>query len=269
MTRSKVSTNGKAPPARTRRDRRRARTAVLVLWGIAPTLLAAAQAGEVTGRIVDSIWGQPIAAATVTLHPTGPDANRQTMSDTNGEFAFVGLSPGQYSVTAEADGYIPRPGARRGFWTNAGIESAVQPFGTAFVDWMARPESFSASVSADNLVSEIRIQLARGGTIHGHVRRRSDATPVSRATVVLYRRVFVDGREELSPVRRVQTDRDGSYRISSLPPEAYLVAVEDRRFAVAYFRNSRFTQDRAEVRVPAGAELGRIDIFVANRATAR
>ena len=269
MTHSKFSTNGKPPPARRRCDRRLALTAVLVLLGIAPTRMAAAQTGEVTGRVVDAIWGQPIAAATVTLHAPVADANRETMSDTNGDFAFVGLSPGRYSVTAAADGYIPRPGARRGFWTSAGIEPAVQPFGTAFVDWMARPESFSASVSADDPVSEIRIQLARGGTISGHVRRRSDATPVSRATVVLYRRVFVDGREELSPVRRVQTGRDGSYRISPLPPEQYLVAVEDRRFAVAYFRNSRFTQDRAEVRVPAGAKIGRIDIFVVDRSTDR
>ena len=268
MTRTKAPTSVNAPAKWIRRGARRMFPAIVVLCGIAVPSMALAQAGEVRGRVVDLIWGQPIPDASITLH-AGPAENRRTMSDANGDFAFAGLSPGRYSVTAEADGYVARPGARRGFLTDAALESGVSPFGTGVsIDLTARPEWFSASVSSDDPVSEIRIVLARGGTISGHVLRRADATPVSRASVVLYRRVVVDGEEEWTPVRRIRTERDGSYRISPLVSEEYRVAVEDRRYVETYFRNSRFTRDRTSVRVPFGAEIDRIDIFVVDRPAA-
>jgi hypothetical protein len=53
------------------------------------------------------LGGTPIGGATVSL--TGPGSPRMAVSGTNGEFAFIGLLPGLYSVTATLTGATCNP----------------------------------------------------------------------------------------------------------------------------------------------------------------
>ena len=53
--------------------------------------------GRILGRVVDRRSGRPVEAVTVTL----VDEGRQRITDGNGRFAFTGVDPGVYHVTAE------------------------------------------------------------------------------------------------------------------------------------------------------------------------
>ena len=69
---------------------------ILFLLAFSPAL-AAAQEGGLSGRVADAT-GAVLPGATVTLR--GPEGTRVTQSDDNGEYAFAGLTPGTYTVTA-------------------------------------------------------------------------------------------------------------------------------------------------------------------------
>jgi hypothetical protein len=58
--------------------------------------------GNVYGSVVDE-HGEPIAGASVTL--AGEDATRRTATDARGDFRFLSLLPGTYSVALEQEGF--------------------------------------------------------------------------------------------------------------------------------------------------------------------
>ena len=89
----------------------------LLLAAFASVLLASsayAQGGMLAGRIVDEETGEPIVGASVVLE--NPDANPgrlEQTTDERGAFSMLGLNSGQWTVTAEAEGYHPNPGRLR------------------------------------------------------------------------------------------------------------------------------------------------------------
>jgi hypothetical protein len=66
--------------------------------------LAGAQTGKISGKVISSVSGQPLANSSVTLIET-----RQTqVADQNGNFSFSGLKPGQYTVKCSYAGHIEK-----------------------------------------------------------------------------------------------------------------------------------------------------------------
>src|SRR5215467_11354138 len=77
----------------------------LILTTIAAS--AAAQGSRVVGIVKDEA-GQPIKGATLSLE--NPDAiprNFTATSDDRGRFAVLGLKAGEWSIVAQAPGYLP------------------------------------------------------------------------------------------------------------------------------------------------------------------
>jgi iron complex outermembrane recepter protein len=65
----------------------------------------AAQAGtQVSGRLLNSLSGEPIAAATITLE----ELKRETTSAADGTFTFENVPPGSYHIAVHAQGYSSR-----------------------------------------------------------------------------------------------------------------------------------------------------------------
>jgi hypothetical protein len=66
--------------------------------------------GRVVGIVRRSDTGQPIPGAQVALAPTSAPAEsamtQAVMTDNNGRFTMKGISPGLYTVIAQADGYF-------------------------------------------------------------------------------------------------------------------------------------------------------------------
>ena len=66
---------------------------------------AAAQGGAtLSGRLFNSLSGDPIAGATVLLE----ELRRETTSDAAGNFTFDNVPPGAYHVSVRAQGYSSR-----------------------------------------------------------------------------------------------------------------------------------------------------------------
>jgi len=75
---------------------------------------AAAQGGMLAGKVINSSTGEPIPNAIVVLE--NPEANPprlEQQTDSVGGFTMLGLNSGQWSVSAEADGFQPNPGRIR------------------------------------------------------------------------------------------------------------------------------------------------------------
>jgi hypothetical protein len=82
----------------------RVRTLVLLiaLALFVTPLFAQETTGQIAGRIVDG-QGLPVPGATVTV--TGPQGTKTTTSDADGRFSVPFLTPGQFSIRAELQGF--------------------------------------------------------------------------------------------------------------------------------------------------------------------
>jgi hypothetical protein len=94
---------------------------VLVSLGSGQGLRAQSVHGSVLGTIIDAS-GAVISGAGVTLTNTGTNEERQTQSDTKGNYQFVNLLPGTYSIS------VDRPGFKRFRRTSitVDVQSAVR-----------------------------------------------------------------------------------------------------------------------------------------------
>lgn len=80
--------------------RRSLAISALVLGLVAFALPAAAQTGQVKGKVVDE-KNQPIDGATITIEMTeGMTRKYETKTNKRGEYVQIGLQPGNYKITA-------------------------------------------------------------------------------------------------------------------------------------------------------------------------
>src|SRR5262245_31937912 len=64
-------------------------------------------AQAVSGRVVDSVSGQALAAAELRLNPRTPGVPVTTTSDAEGLFRFESVPLGRYTLSVKKDGYPP------------------------------------------------------------------------------------------------------------------------------------------------------------------
>jgi iron complex outermembrane receptor protein len=78
---------------------------VVLVVAVAISPRMAAQAGTpLSGRLVNSLSGEPIAGATVTIE----ELRRETTSGADGTFTFENVAPGAYHLAVHAQGYSSR-----------------------------------------------------------------------------------------------------------------------------------------------------------------
>jgi len=80
---------------------------LLLLTGVSvfsPLLHAQTSYGSIVGRVLDPS-GASVSGATVTLKNNGTSATQTTTTNDRGDFTFVNLNPGSYSVTVTQPGF--------------------------------------------------------------------------------------------------------------------------------------------------------------------
>jgi hypothetical protein len=156
---------------------------------------------RIGGTVVDSLTGQPLSLAEVTLAPVTSLEDVQTfLTATDGRFLFTNLAPGKYRLMASRRGY------------------AVQGFN--------QHESYmTAIVAGPGQDSEhLRFRLSPSAVLNGAVTDQWN-DPLRDAEVILFEQSWSAGSRSLHPVNRTTTNDLGHYRFAHLLPGTYSVGV--------------------------------------------
>ncbi|MEW6743627.1 MAG: carboxypeptidase-like regulatory domain-containing protein [Planctomycetota bacterium] len=183
----------------------------------------------IAGRVSDD-EGHPIAGAEVQLNRFGPpeaaSQDPQAKTEANGSFRIEGVSDGSHFLTASAEGFVPY----RQWGVKAGSE-------------------------------DLRITLARGGSIRGRVVARETGDGVSGFKVWTER----DGFVFLQQSGNQDQDGEGNdtFLLTGLEPGKYRVGVEAERYGRAFSTEidvqAGKTVDNVVVKLERGAVLaGRV-----------
>lgn len=189
----------------------------------------------------------------------GQTQHVSTISDTNGNYAFLNLYPGDYQVTATPTAGSA-PTTPMSFTISiANREAIVSQSGEAgFTD----PDEPRHEMEAGD---QILFGLTYPGSIHGHayIRITTGAPPGSSTTsrlpdVTITLSGDVDGDEVLDFVQDV-TDNHGAYDFTNLYPGTYTVRTQHESEALELITASEFnvsiTSRKALVTEDGGAEL--------------
>ncbi len=153
---------------------------------------------EISGVVVNSRTGTPVAGAELTLQRTtdGKLAG-QAQSDSAGHFAFQNLGEGKFALIARGKGYVP---------------SAYQEH---------PPGVSTALVTSKSLVTTgLRFELAPLARITGVVQEDS-GDPVPNARISLYRRDAFSGTGMMAMASGSTADAMGKFEFTRLPEGEY------------------------------------------------
>src|SRR5262245_12591253 len=210
-------------------------------------LIAIAQTGEITGRVVADD-GEGVVNVTVFLNVAGARSGgpRTTATDENGKFRFSDLDQNEYAISvADFGGYIRTPPS----------EAERQ-----------RPRYYRVG-------DDITLTMTRGGVITGRV-TNANGDPVIAVAVTAVRARDAEGAPARGgyPSRPRFTNDRGVYRIYGLTPGTYVVAANrrDNNFRPgpapyddelpAYHPSATTRAEAAEIKVSNGAEITGVDI---------
>lgn len=208
--------------------------------------------GSIEGHVFNSLTGQPVRKATVTL--TAPQIRLVAEADAAGRFQFTALPPGSYKLSAAHSGFLDH--------------AARRPI----------------TLGQDDHVTDAEIRLPPQGVITGHVLDEDD-DPMGGALVTIFKQVYRDGRKHWGRLNTSSlANETGEYRFPNLSPGRYLVQAEDRRPAIdsqygdydlpdkhmtvyvpAYYPNAPSQDAALPLDVGIGAEVRGIDIHLFKR----
>lgn len=162
--------------------------------------ISTADAGVVSGVILDAIKTEPVFRATVTLRARSEPRRWVTTTDSRGVFEFKDIAEGRYDLRVERRGYLP-------------FEAQPNEVGPPFVD-----------VREEGPVEGLRVLLRLPGVLAGTV-ADDDGAGFPLAVARARRIRVVDGQAETTFSAEAEADDQGHFRIHGLPPGSYLLDV--------------------------------------------
>jgi hypothetical protein len=170
------------------------------------SFLAAAQSNSVRveGTILNSVTGEPVLNANLSLRQNGNAIYSQSSGD-KGMFVFENVAPGLYALAAQKSGY----------------RQQANPIGPVMLN-----------VITGQSLEKLEIKLLPQGVIAGRVMDQG-GNPMVQTQVVWFQYAYVQGKKRLQ--RRIDglfaasesqttTNDKGEYRFASLAPGEYFVA---------------------------------------------
>lgn len=232
----------------------------------------------IVGRVIDGASGQPIPEAIVTLVPPGgrglaniptgasPEiqqalmaaaaasagsgpATRRVMTGVDGRFLFHSLPPGTFQLTVSLTGYTGSLGVNL-TPALAGIMSGVQ----------LQQATTPVTLREGEAASGVTLRLWKFGVISGTV--LDDAgEPAIGLMVQVARKVMTAGRVRYVPAWSAKTDDRGLYRISSVVPGDYLVAVPQAQVSMPTAIMTGLMESMTQGPGSAGAGFALMDLM--------
>lgn len=157
--------------------------------------------GLILGQIVDAGSNRPVPGALVTLGLPGSRPIR-ALADGQGRFVFRDLPKGRFNLTATKAGFVD------------GAYGRMRPSGPTL------PFELVDGERASGVSMALWRHAAVGGTVLDE-----QGEPIVGATVRVLRRQIIGGQWRLVPGTQDLTDDRGAYRIGTLEPGEYVVAV--------------------------------------------
>jgi hypothetical protein len=155
--------------------------------------------GILSGRVLNSVTGQPVGSVDLALAPAGSVARQSTTADAQGNFRFDRVKFGRYTLQARKAGFAPIS------------------YGAAAIGNPGRV----LTMASDRGISGLDFRLIPLAAIQGKVINRN-GDPVPGVTIACG---FVDSYgapPTMEPLRNLTDDR-GEFRMSDMPPGRYYV----------------------------------------------
>lgn len=172
-----------------------------------------AEGAEITGRVTSAATGQNLGGVAVSLVSPGSDdivdflIPRTTVTATNGEYRLSGLWPGTYLVQLEFRG------------------SDHAQYAPEFYPGVYRQDTATPQVVAlGQSINGIDFDAEVGGAIEGRVLRADNGLPMKQIDVVAVPDDIALSTwwyDFVAAVGVNQSDEDGRYRLTGLPPGDY------------------------------------------------
>jgi hypothetical protein len=175
-------------------------TLLLCLSLAAALLIAQSNLGSVEGKVVNSVTGESVKKAVVTIHDRTNRYVYFTTTDQSGKFHIDNVQPEKYVASADAEGYA-----------NSRSVSDARLF----------------TVGTEPL-SGVEVAIAPLGVITGKV-VDEDGEPLDGVTIVALRTSYNGGNKTLQQVSAAQTDDRGIYRMFDMQPGKYYLSAQPQR----------------------------------------
>jgi hypothetical protein len=182
----------------------------------APPLLSQSNLGSVEGKVVNSISGEPVKKAVVTVRNANGQFTFVTAADQFGKFQADSLQPDKYVATAQAEGYA------------------------------ATRTSEVATVSAGQKAT-LSVSLAPLGLVTGRV-VDENGEPLDGVQMMLVRSSYINGVKSLQQMGGQQTDDRGQFRIFDVQPGRYYLMASPQNASLRQAMNA--PADRTHSSIP-------------------
>ena len=159
---------------------------------------------SISGTVFSAANGSPLRKARITLQlparNSGLPIARGALTDESGHFSIESLSPGQYDLSVQHDGYVQQ---------QYGQDKPGKP-----------PEMLT--LAAGQKMDDLTFRLQQSAVITGHV-YDEDGDPIENANVEVVRMAHIRGKRQLEGEHSGSTDDQGEYRIYDLNPGHYYI----------------------------------------------
>ena len=215
--------------------------ALVLLPGMLSAQTPAAKPGSVEGAVSNSVTGEPIKKAMVSL-----GGKYTATTDAAGHFHFDDVASGAYAMGADKDGF-QEPNLGWG-----------QP---------------TATVAEGQHVQDVALKLVPFGSASGHV-LDEDGDPIARAQIMVLRYFYSQRGKQLTGVTGIQSNDLGEFEATMPPGRYYFQATAwppqnipprtrwtrpEEAYPPVFYPNASEVAQATVINVAAGAHLNNID----------
>jgi protocatechuate 3,4-dioxygenase beta subunit len=210
---------------------------------------SASKPGKLEGLVTNSVTGEPVKKATVTVH--SQKSNYEAVTDAAGHFHFENLPPGTYQAMANREGFMPA--SERNPWTK------------------------QFEIAEEQELKGIVVKLLPLAVVNGHVVDQDD-DPLEGAQVQALRYVYDRGGRRLEAGGFANSNDLGEFQFVDLQPGRYYFRVSipqrfqsatrivrrtpDTAYADTYYPNASLPEQATLVQVAPGAHMTNLDFHM-------